>query len=90
MEVNLLDILYAAESANALKPDGPDGNPDFYDGAIIGITDEGRLVYSKEMMVQLLYEFDEIEYVEAIDFLGYNCWNAYVGEMTPLFINQYS
>jgi hypothetical protein len=89
MEINLVDILDAAEEFASLKPDGPDGNPDFYDNAIVGITDDGRLVYSKEMMVQLLYEFDETEYGEAIDFLGYNCWNAYVGEMTPLFINQY-
>jgi hypothetical protein len=41
------------------------------------------------MMVQLLNEFDETEYTEAVDFLGYNCWGAYVGEMTPIYINQY-
>jgi hypothetical protein len=89
MELNLLDILDAAEYANALKPDGPDGNPDFYDNAIIGITDEGRLVYGKELMVFELVDGDEMDYTEAFEFLEYNCFYAGVGEMTPLFINQY-
>jgi hypothetical protein len=89
MELNLVDILDAAEYANALKPDGPDGNPDFYDNAIVGITDEGRLVYGKELMVFELVDGDEMDYTEAFEFLEYNCFYAYVGEMTPLFINQY-
>jgi hypothetical protein len=89
MELNLVDILDAAEYANALKPDGPDGNPDFYDNAIVGITDEGRLVYGKELMVFELVDGDEMDYTEAFEFLEYNCFYAGVGEMTPLFINQY-
>jgi len=89
MEINLLDILDAAEYANALKPDGPDGNPNFYDNAIVGITDDGRLVYGKELMVFELVEGDEMDYTEAFEFLEYNCFYAGVGEMTPLFINQY-
>lgn len=87
--VNLLDILDAAESADALKPDGPDGSLDYYDSSIIGITDEGRLVYGKELMARDLEEYGEMDYNEAWEFLEYNCFNAYVGEMTPLFINQY-
>ena len=87
--VNLLDILDAAESADALKPDGPDGNPDYYDSSIIGITDEGRLVYGKELMARDLEEYGEMDYNEAWEFLEFNTFNAYVGEMTPLFINQY-
>lgn len=88
--VNLLDVLDAAESANALKPDGPDGSPDFYDDAIVGITDDGILVYGKEKMAFLLEEGDdEMDYNSAWEFLEYNTFCAYVGEMTPLFINQY-
>lgn len=89
MQLNLLDILDAADSAGALKPDGPDGNPDFYDNAIIGITDEGRLVYGKELMTFELEEFGEMDYNEAFEFLEFNTFCAHVGEMTPLFINQY-
>ena len=89
MQLNLLDILDAAASAGALKPDGPDGNPDFYDNAIIGITDEGRLVYGKELMTFELEEFGEMDYNEAFEFLEFNTFCAHLGEMTPLFINQY-
>jgi len=89
MQLNLLDILDAADSAGALKPDGPDGNPDFYDNAIIGITDEGRLVYGKELMTFELEEFGEMDYNEAFEFLEFNTFCAHLGEMTPLFINQY-
>ena len=89
MQLNLLDVLDAADSAGALKPDGPDGNPDFYDNAIIGITDEGRLVYGKELMTFELEEFGEMDYNEAFEFLEFNTFCAHVGEMTPLFINQY-
>jgi len=89
MQLNLLDVLDAADSAGALKPDGPDGNPDFYDNAIIGITDEGRLVYGKELMTFELEEFGEMDYNEAFEFLEFNTFCAHLGEMTPLFINQY-
>jgi len=89
MEINLLDVLEAAENAEALKP-VENNNPNFYDDAIVGITDEGRLVYSKERMCDLLTGLDEMDYNEAWEFLEDNCFNAYVGEMTPLYINQYN
>ena len=77
-------ILEMAEQTLALKPDGIDGNPDGYDGAIVGITDNGQLVYSKERMVELMIETDsEINEEEAWEFLEYNCFCAYVGEQTP-------
>lgn len=88
MEINLTDILYTAEESGALIPDGPDGTSDFYNPAIIGISNEGRLVYSKDIMVTLLQSHTNT-YEEAIEFLEYNCWFAYYGEMTPIFIDQY-
>jgi hypothetical protein len=80
-------ILQIAEEHSALKPDGFDGNPDGYDEAIIGITDDGRLVYSKEIMVRLLCR--EMAEEDAWEFLAYNCFNAYVGEQTPVFVNTF-
>lgn len=88
MEINLTDILNAAEESGALIPDGPDGTPTFYNPAIIGIDSDGRLVYSKDIMITLLYDYTN-DYEDAIAFLEYNCWFAYVGEMTPIFIDQY-
>jgi hypothetical protein len=91
--------LESAESCLALKPDGFDGNPDGYDRAIIGLTDGGQLVYSKEWMVRLLLEMDSTSAEEdgsepmteedAWEFLEYNCFCAYVGDQTPIFVNTY-
>lgn len=89
MDINLLDVLDAADNSGALKPVEND-DPNFYDSAILGITDEGRLVYSKETMCKLLEEVNEMDYNKAWEFLEYNCFNAYVGEMTPIYINQYN
>jgi hypothetical protein len=83
-------ILQTAEECLALKPDGFDGNKDGYDKAILGLTDNGQLVYSKEIMVDLLLNMDpEMTEEDAWEFLEYNCFNTYVGEQTPIFINTY-
>jgi hypothetical protein len=82
--------LETAEGCLALKPDGFDGNPDGYDRAIIGLTDGGQLVYSKEWMVRLLMEMEEgMDEEEAWEFLEFNTFCAYVGEQTPIFVNTY-
>jgi hypothetical protein len=83
-------ILQIAEDNLSLKPDGFDGNKDGYDNAIIGINDNGQLVYSKEIMVDLLMNMDpEMSLEDAWEFLEYNCFNTYVGDKTPIFINTY-
>lgn len=83
-------ILQTAEECLALKPDGFDGDKDGYDKAIVGITDNGQLVYSKEIMVTLTMEADEgLSEEDAWEFLEFNTFCAYVGEQTPLFINTY-
>lgn len=82
-------ILESAELVGSLKPDGFDGNPDGYDTAIVGITDNGQLVYSKEKMVELLMEVSDMNEDEAWDYMYFNCFGAYVGEMTPIFINEF-
>jgi hypothetical protein len=83
-------ILRMAEECLALKPDGFDGSADGYDKAILGLTDNGQLVYSKEIMVDLLLNMSsEMTEEDAWEFLEYNCFNAYVGEQTPIFINTY-
>lgn len=83
-------VLEWADDANALKPVGIDGNIDMYDYAILGITDSGRLVYSKDEMVRILARNAKMKWEEASEFLEFNCFSAYVGEMTPIYVNQFS
>jgi hypothetical protein len=88
--IDLEVVMESAESCLALKPDGFDGDPNGYDKAIIGLTDNGQLVYSKEWMVKLLVECaEDMDEEEAWEFLEYNTFNAYVGEQTPIYVNTY-
>lgn len=46
-------------------------NPD-YDSAIIGVTEDGRVVYDLSLMVQHLVTTENMSEIEAIDFIEYN------------------
>jgi hypothetical protein len=83
-------ILETAASCLALKPNLSDEKPDGYDKAVIGLTDNGQLVYSKEKMVKILMkDCRDLSEEDAWEFLEFNCFCAYVGEQTPIFANTY-
>lgn len=54
-------------NSNAIKFTNPS-----YDNAIIGITQDGNLVYDYEKMITYLVETEAMSEEEAIDFIGYN------------------
>ena len=60
-------------------------NPD-YIHAIIGISDDGRLVYSFSKMVECLMLSESLSYEEAVEFIDYNTLRAipYMGEKAPI------
>ena len=63
-----------------LKADG-------FDEAIVGIDTIGeRIIYCKQKMVEILTQ--EMDEDEAIEFLEFNTWTAYVGEHTPIYVDQ--
>ena len=43
-----------------------------YDNAIIGVSDDGRVVYDFEMMIKCLMEEENMSEIDASDFIGYN------------------
>jgi hypothetical protein len=90
-EVDLAIVNEIAEDYGALKPTGFNGDADWYDKAIIGLSNNGQLVYSKEWMVKLLMESENTDLSEedAWEYLEYNCFGAYLGEQTPIFVNTY-
>ena len=61
---------------------------DGFNDAIIGTTDFGCVVYSKKIMVEKLI-FTGATYVDAIQHCEYNIWNSYVGECSPIFVNDF-
>lgn len=59
---------------------------DGFDDAIIGYDNESkRVVYSQQRMILTLLN-DGMEFEDAIEYLGFNVWSAYVGEHQPIYI----
>ena len=66
---------------------------DGFDKAIIGFTEEWievpRVIYSKAKMQDILIE-EGMSVEEALEYLEFNVWGAYVGEGTPIYANDLS
>jgi hypothetical protein len=59
---------------------------DGFDQAIMGYDQENnRVVYSQQRMILTLLN-QEMELEDAIEYLGFNVWCAYVGEHQPIYI----
>lgn len=71
MNQEIRDALCDMGHEEAVIFEGPD-----YDEAIIGVTEEGRVVYDYDKMVQILVERDGMKEIEAIDFIEYNSIRA--------------
>ena len=69
----------------AIVFDGP-----AFDEAIVGVTDEGRVIYDYDMMVHCLRAEDGISEDEAIDFIEYNTMRAlpYAGPNAPIIMHK--
>ena len=85
MEPSKRDILCEMGYEDAVVFDNPD-----YDDAIIGVTDEGCVVYDFDAMVKILVERDGMDETEAIEFIEYNTIRAlpYAGENPPIIMTQ--
>lgn len=61
-----------------------------YDDAIVGVTDEGRVIYDFDAMVKCLVDRDNMSEMEAIEFIEYNSIRAlpYAGELAPIIMNR--
>lgn len=60
---------------------------DGLDDAIIGICPESlRVVYSRTAVIDVLMDHMGVE--EAIEYAEYNTFNAYVGEQTPIWVDD--
>ena len=59
---------------------------DYFDEAIIGITYNSQVVYDMDRMVELFAENNDCDNEEAIEYLSFNTWTVYVGDLTPVFV----
>jgi hypothetical protein len=78
--MTLEQILEEFPDEKFLKADG-------FDDAVVGIEfNTMRLVYDKNKMIHILIENDGMDYEDALEYLEFNTWSAYVGEKTPIYI----
>ena len=62
---------------------------DGFDEAIIGFEPNlWKVVYSREKCISILCQ--EMSEEDALDHLEYNTFNAYVGEKTPIWVDDLS
>ena len=66
---------------------------DGFDNALIGVaydktTSVSRLVYSRSKCLDILMERDGMNFEEAEEFFDFNVEGAYVGEKTPIWVND--
>ncbi|MBO7433086.1 MAG: helix-turn-helix transcriptional regulator [Salinivirgaceae bacterium] len=64
-------------------------NPDYL-SAIVGVSDDGRLIYDYDKMVEHLMSTDGMDYEEASEFIDFNTIGArpYMGEKRPVIMNK--
>jgi hypothetical protein len=61
---------------------------DGLDDAIIGICPTSlRVVYSRSKVIEILAQDMSLE--DAVDFAEYNTFNTYVGERTPIWVEDF-
>ena len=63
---------------------------DGLDDAFLGITDETtpRAVYSRRRIIEILMNRDKMEYDEATEYYEYNILGSYIGDQTPIYIQD--
>jgi len=61
---------------------------DGFDASIIGLdTNSMRVVYSKQKMIDGLVD-GGMDLDEAMEYLEFNTWCAYVGDKTPIYVDE--
>lgn len=64
---------------------------DGFDDAIIGVAyrigQPALVTYDKQIMLEILLQ-DGMTEEDALEYLEYNVYGAYVGEQTPLFLER--
>ena len=77
-----LILQHFADTEDVLFADG-------FDDAIIGFDPNlWRVVYSRNKCIEILMNEGDSE-LDAIDYLEYNTFNAFVGEKTPVWVEDF-
>lgn len=63
---------------------------DGFEAALLGVCiNSNRAIYSWSLMVDILIMRDDMDPEDAMEHLSFNVVNAYVGDMTPIYLMEY-
>ena len=66
--------------------------PEYFDEAIIGVASNATgmfaVAYSEPKIIELLIQHDRMDPDEAMEWYQFNILGSYLGESTPLFIDE--
>ena len=81
----LKDYLCERDYEDAVVLESPD-----YLGAIVGVSEDGRVIYDYEKMAQCLMETDGLDYEEATEFIDFNTLGAlpFMCENKAIILNK--
>jgi len=72
--------------------DGP-GAKNQFDDCIIGyatrMSEPALIVYDEDLMVETMMN-EGMDYTDAIEYLSFNTWGAWLGDHTPLILRRYT
>jgi len=67
-------------------------DPEYFDEAIIGVAQSANglfaVAYSEPKIIELLIRYDKMDPDEAMEWYQFNIVDAYVGESSPVFIDD--
>ena len=67
-------------------------DPEYFDEAIIGVATSSvgmmAVAYSEPKIIELLIRHDQMDPDEAMEWYQFNILGAYLGENTPIFIDD--
>ena len=93
MEIKINEDFKTEEILEYIRDNLPDSLlANGYDSAIIGIAngfDSGRVVYSITKMLEICMRDLSVDVEEAMEWLEYNTFGAFVGDYTPIYIYDY-
>ena len=80
MNEKILRIIDYYPDENFLQADG-------FDAAIIGVWGD-KIAYSRQHCIDILRKRDRMTETEAMEFFDFNVEGAYMGEKTPIWIDD--
>jgi len=86
--MNRLEVLNGSLEEQEITTLIADGFDDAILGVVTDFNSEPRVAYSKSKCIDILMERDGMDYEEAMEYFDYNVSGAYMGEQTPIWVDD--